>query len=1640
MPGSGSASGSSASDDGTHSAEAAAAATAAVATATTQLNAILSSQDTIPPEIAQDVTSFVSDLIAVQASTGTTMADETSTQLRSAVTQLAKAATPGGGVVQLSSPNLNLTTESRPLSELALTPVTCETASDVAAEVALPSNVLGAVSGLNASQPIAVLLYTTPQLLNPIDTTAGAGVRSSRNVSASSPLVSFSLVQAGHPLRVAGAEKPINVSLPLNGASPADEPSAHRRLSEASDDGSAGVALPCIGMPSNLSSVACMTALECRWWDEAHGNWSAAGCTTVLSGEGGLDAQGGFAAAALTCSCTHLTDFVVFEFPTSSEELLADLSAAVAINGFSQAALECIASPRFEKIPGVWAIDLSLLCLAFFFLWRSSQRDEEEIKLVEMLVKGRRLERRQRFRNVAAAVLARRPGSMARSAAGGAAGQCKTGGAAFARTAALSSRAGGDNTSCAAAGAAGRSLLAIQIPLPSATGDASGRAMMTPPEEGSEEGFLATPPENPPQASPTASQLPIATQQAIASITAPLDACMEGRPRAAQPSSDDGRTSTEPRSSSASPPKTLGARPLTASEVQHAKLHARDDTSQPKRPATAGASCVAAVAAVCGGRSRVAPPRVAPTPQGSVRGACTSAGAGAVTDGVKRRDSHIDAGAGPGGGTSADPSLVPAAATIVASPPANTTAAASTTTTRNLPAIERARAGKQPAPAASASHESMTAMAPDASTGALTAQETEPTNAFREVPVPAAFDSTATATYQSSRIPRQESEGRAVRSTRVAKRAGDPASGASTAAVAAAPSAAFESGRIPRIPRAMGQAKPPVPRQGSNPPSKQPKLGELVTAAPSTAPFESVRIPRMVGQRKAPLPKLPRAADLAKPLPPPPAAANATNTESSSKGGSTDPAHTPASTLPATPPPSPPPAPSPDAVCGSEKLVEQGFHRVLTQRGGAFSPLHDEQPDVAWSGIRGGQVSSGAPGPSSGRPGSSGSGRSGSTYSSRSGGWLSAASPLRPASPPPPPRPLSSSSSQPPRVFLRPERPRLTPKLPSVGKGGPLSAGPLSSSSRRARFASGGTGSFNNLADDDIEDIVGIEDETLARPARPSSVHEGGDDDCLLELPTLPSAPHSAISRPPSSGHGAGRGALSLGCGDGRRWGRSTHGSMFAASAATPGGTLTSTRTPGAGIVASARTPGGSLIARIAESPACKTLGSAVREVRRRMGADRSRRYHAVSANENWIKARRLKAQIVLVRRWHGLVNRCDKRLWLEFKRSHTLLAGVVFRGTSGYTRAQTTQILINSLALELVVLCMFYSSPSDGPMVINPITIIVSGAMAAAICIPGMLVFAMCFHPGASVQRLARCFLCWPCRLATVLQRCCRRHDDPHSEHSFSHYTGISRRSNIGGVGSEASETVAKGVELSEAERGSVSRCMAAGSEASEGVGLSGAECVSVAQGCLDGGGGGGLAEDDSAGGKERVSPAPRSPESLDGLVQRPPPLLIPLASDLPSERDDEGLEEESSPIPALPPPQERYYSYASLNEHMLALSLRRCMHRKDWPGVRQIVTGWTLNWMLLLGLIVVFSIYGCEFYSIYAEQTNGEMLLMSWAFSIGMRFLINEPFLICASKGVPMLFASAFCANLCGESIVTCLSLLVDGTISFVRALTAM
>ena len=371
----------------------------------TQLDGVLASTDSLSASSAQEVTQFVSWLIATQqeatqSHTNTSGAHDDDDDHRqsiaaadaigNAVIQLGRAAASSGGHVSLSSPLLNLSASSISPSSLVeasdggalaspsfaiAVPVAVgggsgkldtPTAAPPAAKVALPLSILvgaaGGALGINTSLPVALTLAASS-----VNLYGGAPHESGTTIAASSPLVSFALLQGNREVTVRDTAEPINLTIPLV-----------RR-----------------GMESRRGAS---TRLECRWWDSGGREWSANGCTT-LEGEGGRSA---------ICSCNHLTQFVVFEFPTSWQELGEHLSAALSINPLTVEAWQCLVTPSpwhaptdgytgatWTSIPGVWMVNAGLLLLAMTSLTCAARRDKDELEWIQALVAGRmRAERR----------------------------------------------------------------------------------------------------------------------------------------------------------------------------------------------------------------------------------------------------------------------------------------------------------------------------------------------------------------------------------------------------------------------------------------------------------------------------------------------------------------------------------------------------------------------------------------------------------------------------------------------------------------------------------------------------------------------------------------------------------------------------------------------------------------------------------------------------------------------------------------------------------------------------------------------------------------------------------------------------------------------------------------------------------------------------------------------------------------------------------------------------------------------------------------------------------------------------------------------------------------------------------------------
>ena len=352
-----------------------------------------------------------------------------------------------------------------------------------------------------------------------------------------------------------------------------------------------------------------------------------------------------------------------------------------------------------------------------------------------------------------------------------------------------------------------------------------------------------------------------------------------------------------------------------------------------------------------------------------------------------------------------------------------------------------------------------------------------------------------------------------------------------------------------------------------------------------------------------------------------------------------------------------------------------------------------------------------------------------------------------------------------------------------------------------------------------------------------------------------------------------------------------------------------------------------------------------------------------------WTQANRILKTQATLQVWHSGVDRWYKRLWRGFLRDHTLCAGIFARGVAGYTRAQTVMVLLNSVLLETIILCMWFApAVSEGPMVINPVTVVISGTLSACIAIPGIVVFACLFKPYIFInfsRWLLRNLFCWPCYVQKAFTAC------------YQH------------------KKVAP-VTDAEAETGS-------------------------------GGAGGASTNGRKATPKGRM----QNMAAFEKLSSR-------------------GLEHYVTPVgeidPATGGKSARTYSYASLNETLLVSSIGYTVKKRMWRAVVKILFGWLCSYLCFVGQLIVISAYGCELFEgmAYRDPTssppvgNTDEFWVTWGFSVLQRFVINEPMLIVIARGLPMLFATACCANCCGETIQGCLAVTLTAVVNCIKQAT--
>ena len=363
-------------------------------------------------------------------------------------------------------------------------------------------------------------------------------------------------------------------------------------------------------------------------------------------------------------------------------------------------------------------------------------------------------------------------------------------------------------------------------------------------------------------------------------------------------------------------------------------------------------------------------------------------------------------------------------------------------------------------------------------------------------------------------------------------------------------------------------------------------------------------------------------------------------------------------------------------------------------------------------------------------------------------------------------------------------------------------------------------------------------------------------------------------------------------------------------------------------------------------------------------------------ARQRWQRVRVLKDVFVLCRRWHSDVDRCYKVTWLQCKGSHTLLAGVCFRGALGFTRAQSVQVLFNSLALELVLLCLEFSAETPGEISeIELFGLLVSGVVAAAITIPSMLVFALAFTPQVAInlaadlartsrqcwrdrRQIAYAVLCAPCGA----QRAAEKQMATSHELAMAH----ARRRNA---------------QLRKGPDGKISVATTAA--------IAGASPTAPGAPPLAHSAPGPMRRGRTRGARTSIVDAFRSQRQLSLHRQRP--------------RRAQGAP--------------RQFSYASLNEYVLTFSLTRAIRRREPRTALRIALGWALNLCAFAVMVCSFVVYCC----IFQERGSSDAvssLFESWGLSLVQRFLLAEPLIILVAVGLPLIFASDFCSNLFSES----------------------
>ena len=96
------------------------------------------------------------------------------------------------------------------------------------------------------------------------------------------------------------------------------------------------------------------------------------------------------------CSCTHLTEFIAIEFPTSAEELLALLLEAVAFNSLDMGDIECAFYRSWHTVRNVWYLIFLLVAMLIVLVGNGVRNDRRQMHDTLALLSGKKNEEKRK--------------------------------------------------------------------------------------------------------------------------------------------------------------------------------------------------------------------------------------------------------------------------------------------------------------------------------------------------------------------------------------------------------------------------------------------------------------------------------------------------------------------------------------------------------------------------------------------------------------------------------------------------------------------------------------------------------------------------------------------------------------------------------------------------------------------------------------------------------------------------------------------------------------------------------------------------------------------------------------------------------------------------------------------------------------------------------------------------------------------------------------------------------------------------------------------------------------------------------------------------------------------------------------------